>query len=528
MLTIIQTVYDSTSTSINLILDNIDKLKSFTILNKTSLNYLIIDSSYHKNLNTNFAHYSLSESKDLNFKILSSIQELRSEIQNNDICVIYDFLTRINESSFKFYSIYGNKDIVYEKEIYDFFTPVKLNYVTLIKNLDIMKTYMINNFVNIFLLINNENLKFSPHNSNSLNRKNLLDKLSETIESIDRMIFLKNIDVTKSIFTELRKFLSNISLNEYLNDDLSWENPNEIIQFSNFKNKLINDSVIFKKNHSSIPSITFVSDINQFEYALTNVYMIFSQSKNQENLKFNLVFDSIMDREMYIKNKLDQFGLSKFVNLFFINDKDYDVKSMDTKHITSTGNFKLFLSKIINDESTLYLDNDVVVIGDIFDILVNLDPNITYARRITSHFWVNKIKVISEALSEIGMNYPNELNYFNAGVVHFPLKRLNKDYWNDIISLDKIMNTNDQDLLNGILKINNLPTNLNIAKSSNPVEMEFITNLKIYHFISYHKQWTVENIDDYVEADGDIPKGDFFKMIDAKKTWTSYHKKMWD
>lgn len=280
---------------------------------------------------------------------------------------------------------------------------------------------------------------------------------------------------------------------------------------------------MYNKTMNEINSITMISDSNQYKYLLTNLILIYEQLGTV--IKFNLIFYMLTDSEKKICKDFLKFNSISNVNIIFL-DESIPVLKSKIDHITDTTSVRLFLPSILEDTiSTLYIDNDIVVIGDISKVYNFFEKDKAYARRWSNkHNWsINFRKKFD------GANTQND--YYNAGVIHLPLEIMrNNDFEKNAINFYKskkdIMKFMDQDVLNALLKINNLPWKWNIARNTWMKDYKlkaFFTRLKIYHFLSLNKQWN----ENFIEKAGALSRKEFKKMQKPKKIWIDKFNELW-
>lgn len=118
------------------------------------------------------------------------------------------------------------------------------------------------------------------------------------------------------------------------------------------------------------------------------------------------------------------------------------------EHISVETYFKLFLPSILKVSKILYLDVDLIVVGDLADLYTHQLGTFSIAART----YDNSLKWVVERNLSNGL--PEEHNYFNAGVLLLDLDLLRRNkYFEKAINLVlQDNNINDQDALNRIVK----------------------------------------------------------------------------
>lgn len=110
--------------------------------------------------------------------------------------------------------------------------------------------------------------------------------------------------------------------------------------------------------------------------------------------------------------------------------------------------FKFFLPDILKVSKVIYLDVDIIIIGDLMELYTHQLGTFSIAART----YDNSLKWVVERNLSNGL--PEEHNYFNAGVLLLDLDLLRRNkYFEKAINLVlQDNNINDQDALNRIVK----------------------------------------------------------------------------
>lgn len=279
-----------------------------------------------------------------------------------------------------------------------------------------------------------------------------------------------------------------------------------------------------KGKSSDLPSITFITDKNQFKFSITNSSLILKQVKNTNGIIINIIFIDLERKKKRILKILSELPNSENIRPYFIDGSIIKIKNMNTKHITFAGNARIFLADIIKDKSTWYMDNDTVVIGDVRYALKMFDKKLFYGRRYLDDY-VKTTRGIN-----LDKNYKNKYGYYNSGSIHIPLEKIrNTNFLDNAIKANKMLHTNDQDILNMICEFEEMPWFLNIARDQTEKEYCWLNNKKIsvFHFLSIHKQWSNTTYDNFKKASGSLTKEEFKKMLEPMSIWKEHHSKIW-
>lgn len=270
--------------------------------------------------------------------------------------------------------------------------------------------------------------------------------------------------------------------------------------------------------NSNDRNVVFITDVNQVKYALTNAYMILEQTSSKVVVNIIMIdIENYDELNSIIKEKnLD-------INLVRISSKDFELGKSKIEHITNATNARLYLSSILPHlDNVLYLDNDIVVDGDVNELFDFVNPEKFYGRPWNRKDWWPRILKIKGMLKN---KY-----YMNAGVLFLNLKFIRENLLEEQFTkflLEKKINFADQDVLNCNLKFETLPHTWNIAREKWEQTNSDVANkseLKIYHFLSKNKQWNDDiDIYSYKKRKGDLKLSEYLKMIEPQKKWKKYY-----
>ncbi len=273
--------------------------------------------------------------------------------------------------------------------------------------------------------------------------------------------------------------------------------------------------------------VVFISDKNQRLFALTNAFMIFSQTKS--TIFIYIVFVDLTKEE---KREVERIVANlKMTNLKLIYKLSSEMELGISKlaHVPNITNVRLYLSSILKDtKNVLYLDNDVVIDGDLNEVFENLDYSKSYGRPWNmKNSWISKLR--KEGLLK------NNL-YVNAGVLFLNLEswrktNLEKALINFLIDKGEFIKFADQDTLNCNIEFSGLPYTWNLARKNwgkTNKQIAKKSNLKIYHFLSTLKQWDGDINLKTVNTNGrgNLLKKELKKMVRPQKEWKLYYKEI--
>ncbi len=278
-------------------------------------------------------------------------------------------------------------------------------------------------------------------------------------------------------------------------------------------------------------NICMVTDKNQFDYALSNIMSMGLKSSNNK-LEFHLIVDSMMKAYEFkiekVRSEFKKRGLLSNINI--VDASEFEIPKIESKleHITWVTNLRLFLHDLLPNVTgkILYLDNDLYIDGNINDVFtfINKSDGLHYGRK-----WSNQNPWINDFFSIIGKEV--EHGYCNAGVLVLDIDELRKSFFTEKITsfynkYGEVMKYADQDVLNGLINFEELPSNFNIGRDNWPehkTEWNNLLELRIYHFLSYSKPWSpdsynIEKIKD-VNVKGTFNLKTYNKMKVPREKW---------
>ncbi len=256
-------------------------------------------------------------------------------------------------------------------------------------------------------------------------------------------------------------------------------------------------------------TIAFAVDNNYAELLAVAILSILKNANKDSFLDFKILHNNLTNDNQNIILKSAQtfhncsfefinsdsftkkFDLDKYIN----NREDYN-------YITNATYYRFFLPRLFPDlDKILYLDIDIVVLKDLWELfntdLTNYIAGVVKDTLINILIKKNQYLYDKEKASDYLKNilHKKTLNYFNAGVILFNLKKMRIDNTEDklweyaqktIREKDKEIQTliyNDQDILNVVLEndVTYLDLKYNISQYYNylnPVIIHFIGSKK--------------------------------------------------
>lgn len=265
-------------------------------------------------------------------------------------------------------------------------------------------------------------------------------------------------------------------------------------------------------SHNNIP-LVFNCDNNFVKYLSVTIQSIINNSSSQYNYDIIILNEDILDdtKEQFqhlIKDKknfsIRFFNMKKYVSQY--NMKNWFV----SRHVKMVAYFRIFIADILQHfNKAIYLDSDVILNTDIAT-LYNVDIE-NYAVGAVRDFVISNISKDCE-LSIPGfylyakniLNISNLNHYFNSGVMLLNIKKINDNKL--VRKMTSLAQENnymfwDQDIYNKVLSGNvklldeswNTQINSGIDILSS-LYMKPIDKIKILHFCSSYKPWTIRNL----------------------------------
>ncbi len=498
------------------------------VINDLGFDYLLIidnPKSLVPTISNSRFSYVISENKEENS--LKSLFENRGWIRTEYFSLIKEWID-YNKVDFNFIK---SAD---EQDQFKITSSAKQNILT---EINIFKTTILNKEPEIHL-------------------NDLLDVYLETLVIDRKTLEQLNNNLTKSslylsgeLTTPITNLLEAIHLlySENIVSKLDL-NANDILEIENIDiNSLINESKVkfnilreidsLLKIHNiklekgnKLPTVTMISDENQFKYSITNAKSLIDQCKRKDELRINLIFSDIEDSKEEIERKLKEMGIYENVKLYFVSKENFLVDYSKLKHVSWATNIRLYLPYILNEESTYYIDNDIVHNGDISELLLYFEKDKAYARR-----WSDQTDYLI-SLNKYKKENINIFAYYNAGAIHLPLQKMRDTDFISKFEAFAIENKEnikfaDQDILNSTIEIIDGPWKMNICREKWPKYHKEISNninYEAYHFLSRLKQWDVFTPHSYIEESGDLSLTELLEISPNRNAWVKKHNEIWN
>ena len=249
-------------------------------------------------------------------------------------------------------------------------------------------------------------------------------------------------------------------------------------------------------------NVCFTFDDNYLYHGLTAIRSLIDNFKSNVELNIYILHDKSLSNKSIgiVKNEVESEAKIIFK---LIDDKDFSFLPLNRDYISINTYFRLALHKVLPEvKKIIYLDSDIVVLGNITKLWnIPLESNCIGA-------------VLDEGgvIQSRRLNFQDNYDYFNAGVIVFDLDRIRKTYkdpYRYYIECyeryqDKIL-LQDQDILNiafidskKILPLNwNLNTRVFIQNTlehsyTEVQEREAIQDVGIIHFTDKRKPWSIK------------------------------------
>lgn len=249
-------------------------------------------------------------------------------------------------------------------------------------------------------------------------------------------------------------------------------------------------------------NVVFVTDDNYFKPMFVAIESIISQLNKEKSICFFIIDLGINDSN---KNMLiERYEKSVQIKFKFFTLSKRE-KFEGKTHASSASYAKVFIADVITEDYAIYLDCDVIVNGDLYDLWCEFEEN-TLVKAVWNPFY----------------NYDNEFigvdknaRTFNSGVMILNLKKMRENNSSRLMeSFLKKYNhktkLQDQAAFNAAFKnnwkeldyswnyqvsmIQNRASKLNIEKKN---YIRLLRSSKIIHFTSNSKPWQFRNSHPY-------------------------------
>lgn len=210
---------------------------------------------------------------------------------------------------------------------------------------------------------------------------------------------------------------------------------------------------------------------NKKDNYLIDVYVLDGGVSNKNKEKLKILENKYNFKIIYIKIDIS------FFKDFFISD-----------HITQATYYRIMMPELLpNLKKILYLDCDIIVLGDIYEL---------YNINIDNYFFAAVEEPVTDRQKELGM--PINTKYFNAGIMLINLKKwqefnVSKKLIDFIKNNSKKLKYWDQDAMNAILynKWLNIHSKNNYTTllTRNSISKTEKDDISIIHYTEMLKPW---------------------------------------
>ena len=250
-----------------------------------------------------------------------------------------------------------------------------------------------------------------------------------------------------------------------------------------------------ENNLEVIPIFFAVDDVYSPFLAVTLQSLIENASKNYY-YSIKILYTNMQEEN---KKKLAKYE-SENVKIEFV-DLNYYIKKIQDKlytrdYYTITTYFRLFIPSLYPQyDKAIYLDGDIVVLGDISELYnTNMGDNLIAA---APDDVIQNTKVFQEYAEKV-VGVADYRNYFNAGVLLMNLDELRKfdflDKFLYLLETVKFSVAQDQDYLNRLCK--GRTKIISIAWDRMPMPTDKISDdeIKLIHYNLAYKPWHFDNV----------------------------------
>ncbi len=252
-------------------------------------------------------------------------------------------------------------------------------------------------------------------------------------------------------------------------------------------------------------NICFSTDINESKYLHVVINSILKNTKSPENIFFFILVDNDESIQIINQNITNKNNVN--LKILHYNDKKFILENMkvlcnySSQHISNVMNFaRFFLPFMFNIDEFLYLDVDIIVKKDIFDLKRETDL-------IKFPLWAvhNVTMIFSDEIKEKYSIIKNK--YFNAGVMYIDSK-----YWreNNITEKCKNIMIEHKNSEEGMFKLGTQPIlniifnnisgsldekwNLNELGFNPSISREKLDDTYILHWAGKQKPWKKDGL----------------------------------
>lgn len=250
-----------------------------------------------------------------------------------------------------------------------------------------------------------------------------------------------------------------------------------------------------ENNLEVIPIFFAVDDVYSPFLAVTLQSLTENASKNYY-YSIKILYTNMQEEN---KKKLAKYE-SENVKIEFV-DLNYYIQKIQDKlytrdYYTNTTYFRLFIPSLYPQyDKAIYLDGDIVVLGDISELYnINMGDNLIAA---APDDVIQNTKVFQEYAEKV-VGVADYRNYFNAGVLLMNLDELRKfdflDKFLYLLETVKFSVAQDQDYLNRLCKGRTKIISVAWDRMPMPTDKILDDEIKLIHYNLAYKPWHFDNV----------------------------------
>ena len=277
------------------------------------------------------------------------------------------------------------------------------------------------------------------------------------------------------------------------------------------------------ENNLEVIPIFFAVDDGYIPFLAVALQSLIENSSKNYYYSIKILYTNIEEEN---KQKISKYKKEN-VNIEFV-DLNYYIKKVKDKlytrdYYTKTTYFRLFIPNLDPQyDKAIYLDSDIVVLGDIAELYnVNMGNNLIAA---APDDVIQTTKVFQEYAEKV-VGVADYRNYFNAGILLMNLDEFRKFNFQEkflyLLETIKFTVAQDQDYLNrlckGKVKI------IDKAWDRMPIAIDDMKeeDIKVIHYNLAYKPWHFENVLYKAYFWKYAQKTEFYKQIeDIRKSYT--------
>lgn len=244
--------------------------------------------------------------------------------------------------------------------------------------------------------------------------------------------------------------------------------------------------------------IFFLTDINEYFGVIACISSIIKNTKNLEKINFHILTYNLKEKLNFIVSKHEYLKYySQYIEIFeltsFQNKLD-ELKELmaehDKSYINNIANFSRFLIPLIykNIAFGLYMDADMIVQDDIYNIIDNIDIN-NFCLAAVPNYTFKKMELMQfeEPAFNAGI-YLQNFDFFRKNKLYKEIKKLMYSH-----KFEKKWKLGTQPILNIIYykKVTFLDDKWNVVGlgEKNTPKLETIKNAIVLHWTGENKPW---------------------------------------